>query len=76
MGVFGFLTSNELRQAGFKPNNGLRDQRVALKWIQKHIQDFGGDPENVTLSGESAGGGMTAEFATNFVRTLTSEQHL
>ncbi|RJE26204.1 Carboxylesterase [Aspergillus sclerotialis] len=56
LGAFGFLTSEELRKAGYKANNGLRDQRVALQWIQKHIQDFGGDPENVTLTGMSAGG--------------------
>ncbi|KAJ5714650.1 uncharacterized protein N7483_011831 [Penicillium malachiteum] len=56
LGAAGFLTSEELREAGYKANNGLRDQRVALEWVQKHIQDFGGDPENVTAAGQSAGG--------------------
>ncbi|KAF2172475.1 hypothetical protein M409DRAFT_63148 [Zasmidium cellare ATCC 36951] len=51
----GFLTSKELREAGYKPNNGLGDQRTALQWIQKHISGFGGDPSNVTLMGQSAG---------------------
>jgi carboxylesterase type B len=51
------LTSEELRQAGYRSNNGLRDQRVALEWVQKHIRDFGGDPDNVTAAGQSAGGG-------------------
>lgn len=53
------MTSKELREAGYKANNGLRDQRVALEWVQRHIRDFGGDPDNVTTAGMSAGGGKT-----------------
>lgn len=55
LGAFGFLTSDELRKAGYNANNGLRDQRVALEWVKKHIQDFGGDPDNMNVAGESAG---------------------
>ncbi|PYH96620.1 carboxylesterase [Aspergillus ellipticus CBS 707.79] len=56
LGPFGFLTSDELRKAGYKANNGLRDQRVALEWVRMHISDFGGDPDNITVAGMSAGG--------------------
>lgn len=52
----GLLTSQALRAAGYKPNNSLRDQRTALLWLREHLPGFGGDPDNITLAGESAGG--------------------
>ncbi|BCS30690.1 uncharacterized protein APUU_80993S [Aspergillus puulaauensis] len=39
-----------------RTNFGFHDQRRAIEWVQKHISGFGGDPENITLAGESAGG--------------------
>lgn len=57
LGPFGFLTSGELQSQGYSANHGLSDQRMALLWIQKHVKLFGGDPNNVTVMGESAGAG-------------------
>ncbi|KIJ10877.1 hypothetical protein PAXINDRAFT_85351 [Paxillus involutus ATCC 200175] len=54
LNAFGFLASQEVKDAGVG-NLGLRDQRLALYWIQKYICAFGGDPTKVTIWGESAG---------------------
>ncbi len=50
MGAFGFLYAD-----GIQPNLGLQDQICALQWIKQNIADYGGDPENMTVFGESAG---------------------
>ncbi|KAF4547612.1 Carboxylesterase-like protein 8 [Elsinoe fawcettii] len=55
LGIPGFLYSEDFKAAGYKPNRGLLDQQLALKWIRDHIKGFGGDPERVTAGGESAG---------------------
>ncbi|RDW80939.1 carboxylic ester hydrolase-26 [Coleophoma crateriformis] len=55
LSAFGFLWSNEVKANG-TGNVGLRDQRLAMHWIQENIAAFGGDPAKVTLWGESAGG--------------------
>lgn len=56
LGAFGFLSGPTLQSDGVA-NAGLLDQHLALEWVQEHISKFGGDPDQVTVIGESAGGG-------------------
>lgn len=54
LGVLGFLRLEDT-SLGVTGNAGMKDQVLALKWVQKNIRKFGGDPHNVTIFGESAG---------------------
>jgi para-nitrobenzyl esterase len=61
LGVLGFLVNKAL--GDHSGDYGLQDQQAALRWVQRNIARFGGDPANVTLFGQSAGGASVCAAA-------------
>jgi para-nitrobenzyl esterase len=55
VGIFGFFGHPDLRGTAYPTNFALLDQIAALRWLRANVAAFGGDPDNVTLFGESAG---------------------
>lgn len=74
LNIFGFLAHPELSaEASYNAsgNYGLLDQNAALKWVRKNIAAFGGDPDQVTIAGESAGSiGVSQQMASPLSKNL------
>ncbi len=63
LNIFGFAGSDELESwdsLGSAGNYGILDQQEALRWVQRNIAAFGGDPGNVALFGQSSGAGSVS----------------
>ncbi|KAI9656114.1 MAG: hypothetical protein M1831_004685 [Alyxoria varia] len=67
-GAFGFLAGPTFQRDGLA-NAAFYDQRLALEWVQQHIHKFGGDPDKVTVIGESAGAGSIEHHLVAFKGT-------
>ena len=82
LNAFGFLGSDKLRSKdGATGTWGFQDQRAAMLWVNKYIRSFGGDPDKVTIFGQSAGassvsGHMTSPKSRKYFRKMIAQSGL
>ncbi|EAU92008.2 carboxylesterase [Coprinopsis cinerea okayama7 len=68
LSLFGYPHASEIAREGKTQNLGLLDTRVAVEWLYANVRRFGGDPNKITLGGESVGGEMTNLYMTAYPR--------
>ncbi|XP_056272616.1 carboxylesterase 3 isoform X5 [Pseudoliparis swirei] len=72
LGILGFLSTGDEHARG---NWGFLDQLAALRWVQENIEAFGGDPQAVTVAGESAGG-ISASILVSLANNLIVDEYM
>jgi para-nitrobenzyl esterase len=76
LNVFGFMTHPEIIRTspdGFAANWGYLDQKVGIDWVRRNIANFGGDPDSITIFGQSAGGGSVMAHVLRWQGAFTKQ---